>query len=59
MIDTEGWGIGAAELVGELKARDIAASSRPPYTVRFVTHRLVGEAEADTLVAALREISGR
>lgn len=59
MIDTAGWDIGAAELVAELKARDIAASSRPPYTVRFVTHRLVGEAEADTLVAALREISGR
>jgi hypothetical protein len=27
--------------------------------VRFVTHRLVGNAEADILVAALREISGR
>src|SRR3984885_9879123 len=59
MIDTEDWGIGAAELVAELKARDIAASSRPPYTVRFVTHRLVGGAEADALLAALREISGR
>ena len=59
MIDTEGWGIGAAELVAELEARDIAASSRPPHTVRFVTHRQVGEAEAEALVAALREISGR
>jgi len=54
-----GWGIGAAELVAELETRDIAASSRPPHTVRFVTHRQVGEAEADALVAALREISGR
>jgi threonine aldolase len=59
MIDTAGWDIGAAELVAELEARDIAASSRPPCTVRFVTHRLVGDAEVDTLVAALREISVR
>jgi threonine aldolase len=59
MIDTKGWGIGAANLVADLKSRGIAASARPPYTVRFVTHRLVGNAQADTLVAALRDISGR
>jgi threonine aldolase len=59
MIDTAGWGIGAAELVAQLKSRGIAASARPPSTVRFVTHRLVGDAEADLLVTALREISGR
>jgi len=58
MIDTEGWGMGAAQLVAELKTRGIAASARPPYTVRFVTHRLIGDAEADTLLAALRDISG-
>jgi threonine aldolase len=57
MIDTESWGIGATDVVEELQARDIAASSRPPYTVRFVTHRLVGDDEADALVSALREIS--
>lgn len=59
MIDTGAWGIGAAQLVAELKSRGIAASARPPHTVRFVTHRQVGDAEADILVAALREISGR
>jgi threonine aldolase len=59
MIDTEDWGISAAQLVQELKSRGIAASARPPYTVRFVTHRLVGDAEADILVAALRDISGQ
>lgn len=59
MIDSSGWGIGAAEVVAALRERGIAASSRPPHTVRFVTHRLVGDAEADTLVAALRAISGR
>jgi threonine aldolase len=56
MVSTEGWGIGAADLVAELQSRGIAASARPPHTVRFVTHRMIGEAEADTLVAALREI---
>ena len=56
MIDTENWGIGASQLVGELKSRGIAASARPPYTVRFVTHRLVGDAQVDILVAALRDI---
>jgi threonine aldolase len=59
MIDTENWGIGATQLVQRLESRGITASARPPYTVRFVTHRLVGNAEADILVAALREISGR
>ena len=59
MIDTAAWGIGAAQLVAELKSHGIAASARPPYTVRFVTHRQVGDAEAGTLVAALREISGQ
>lgn len=58
MIDTENWGIGAAQLAEMLEARGIAASARPPYTVRFVTHRMIGDAEADILVAALREISG-
>lgn len=59
MIDTADWGIGAADLVAALQAQGIAASARPPHTVRFVTHRLVGDAEADLLVGALREISGR
>ena len=57
MIDTAGWGIGAGEMAAELEARGIAASSLPPSTVRFVTHRMIGAAEADALVAALLEIS--
>lgn len=59
MIDTSDWGIGASDLVAELKSRGISASARPPWTVRFVTHRQIGDAECDTLVATLREISGR
>jgi threonine aldolase len=58
MIGTGGWGISATELVAGLKSRGIAASARPPSTVRFVTHRMVGDPEADTLVAALRDIRG-
>jgi threonine aldolase len=56
MIDTEGWGIGAEKLVADLKARGIRASARPPFTVRFVTHRLIGDAEVGTLTDALRDI---
>jgi threonine aldolase len=59
MIDTAGWGIGAGEVAAELEGRGIAASSRPPSTVRFVTHRMITAAEADALVAALVEISDR
>jgi threonine aldolase len=57
MIDTEGLGLSADQLVSELRLRDIRASARPPYIVRFVTHRMIGDAEADQLVAAMHEIS--
>lgn len=56
MIDIQETGLRADQLVAALKARGIRASSRPPYAVRFVTHRLIGEAEIAILVQALREI---
>lgn len=56
MIDIQETGLRADQLVAALKGRGIRASSRPPYTVRFVTHRLIGEAEIALLVQALREI---
>ncbi|HEX6478926.1 MAG TPA: GntG family PLP-dependent aldolase [Ktedonobacteraceae bacterium] len=56
MIDVQETGLRADQLVAVLKGRGIRASSRPPYTVRFVTHRLIGEAEIAILVQALREI---
>ena len=52
MVDTEGLGLTADQLVGRLKERDILASARPPYTVRFVTHRLIGETEVEQLIGA-------
>jgi threonine aldolase len=58
LIDTEGIGKSADEATAELLARGIKASSRPPWTVRFVTHRLIGEDEASRLLAAMREIAG-
>jgi hypothetical protein len=48
--------LGSRDLVTALKLRGIAASPLPPYRMRFTTHRLVGEREADTLVAALQDI---
>lgn len=56
MIDTSGWGMSAADLVTALKERGIRASSRPPFTVRFVTHRQIGDPEIAALTAALREV---
>jgi threonine aldolase len=59
MIDIQNWGIDAAQLVAELKSRGIAASAWPPSTVRFLTHRMVGDAEIDVLAAALQDISAQ
>lgn len=57
MIDTQGLGLTAEQLVAELKKRDIRASARPPYTVRFVTHRLIGDPEVAQLIATMHDIS--
>lgn len=59
MTDTTDWGVSADWLVAELHARGIRASSLPPSTVRFVTHRHIGDGEVDLLVEALGEISSR
>jgi threonine aldolase len=59
LVDTHNTGLQADQLVAELKRRGIRASSRPPYTVRFVTHRHIGDAQIEALIAALREIVAR
>ncbi|HKF38354.1 MAG TPA: GntG family PLP-dependent aldolase [Ktedonobacteraceae bacterium] len=56
LIDSSHSGLRAEQIVADLKAHGIRASARPPYIVRFVTHRLIGEAEVDILVQALTEI---
>jgi threonine aldolase len=57
LIDTEATGKSADEVTGELAAAGLKASSRPPWTVRFVTHRLIGDAEVSRLVDAVRQIA--
>ncbi len=59
MVDTRDTGMRADQLVAQLKSRGIRASSRPPYVVRFVTHRQIGDAEVEVLVDTLREILAR
>jgi threonine aldolase len=58
MIDTRNTGKSADEVTAALAARGMRASSRPPYTVRFVTHRQIGDAEVDRLADALAAIAG-
>lgn len=56
LIDTSGTGAPASAIAARLAEDGIKASARPPWTVRFVTHREIGEAELDRLVGSLRRI---
>jgi threonine aldolase len=56
LIDTSGTGAPASTIATRLAEDGIKASARPPWTVRFVTHREIGEAELDRLVESLRRI---
>jgi threonine aldolase len=56
LIDTSGTGAPASAIAARLAEDGIKASARPPWTVRFVTHREIGEAELDRLVESLRRI---
>ena len=48
----------AEDVVADLRRRGINASSRPPATVRFVTHRQIGDDEVAILVETLGEMLG-
>jgi threonine aldolase len=56
MVDTSRTGMSAGDIVRQLEADGIRASARPPWTIRFVTHREIREAEVQRLVEALRHI---
>ena len=57
LVDTSRTGLRADALVKRLRSEyDIRASARPPYTVRFVTNRHIGDTEVAKLEEALREI---
>lgn len=57
MIDTRETERTADDVTAALAAAGLRASSRPPYTVRFVTHRQIGDAEIRRLAEALRAIA--
>ena len=45
-------------VVAELQRHGINASSRPPTTIRFVTHRQIGDDEVATLIKTVGEVLG-
>jgi threonine aldolase len=59
LVDTAPSGRGAEDVVADLKRRGIHASSRPPTTIRFVTHRQIGDDEVATLIKTFGEVMGR
>ena len=58
LIDVAPSGRTAEDVAADLKRHGIYASSRPPTTIRFVTHRQIGDDEVATLVKTLTEIMG-
>jgi threonine aldolase len=56
MIDTSVSGLSANDVARRLAEDGIKASARPPWTIRFVTHRETGIAEVERLVDSLRRI---
>ena len=56
MVDTMATGRSAGEVVKRLGERGIKASARPPWQIRFVTHRGIREPEVARLVESLRAI---
>lgn len=58
LIDVAPSGRTAEDVVADLRGHGINASSRPPTTIRFVTHRQIGDDEVATLIKTLTEIMG-
>jgi len=58
LIDVAASGRSAEDVVADLRRYGINASSRPPTTIRFVTHRQIGDDEVATLIKTLTEIMG-
>jgi threonine aldolase len=56
MVDTSATGIPAEDVAARLADEGIRASSRPPWAIRFVTHRQIGDGEVRRLVGALRRL---
>jgi len=58
LIDVTPSGRTAEDVVADLRQQGINASSRPPTTIRFVTHRQIGDDEVATLIKTLTEVMG-
>jgi threonine aldolase len=58
LIDVAPSGRSAEDVVADLRRHGVNASSRPPTTIRFVTHRQIGDDEVATLIKTLTEVMG-
>jgi threonine aldolase len=58
LVDTAPSGRSAEDVAADLRRRGINASSRPPTTIRFVTHRQIGDDEVATLIKTFGEVMG-
>lgn len=58
LVDVAPSGRTAEDVVADLRRHGINASSRPPTTMRFVTHRQIGDDEVATLIKTLTEVMG-
>ena len=58
LVDVAPSGRTAEEVVADLRRHGINASSRPPTTIRFVTHRQIGDDDVATLVKTFAEVMG-
>jgi threonine aldolase len=58
LVDVAPSGRTAEDVVADLRRHGINASARPPTTIRFVTHRQIGDDEVATLIKTLTEVMG-
>jgi threonine aldolase len=58
LVDVAPSGLTAEDVVAGLQRHGINASSRPPTTIRFVTHRQISDDDVATLVKTLTEVIG-
>jgi threonine aldolase len=58
LVDVDRSGRTAEDVVAGLRRHGINASSRPPATIRFVTHRQISDDDVATLIKTLTEIVG-
>jgi threonine aldolase len=58
LVDVAPSGRTAEDVVAGLRRHGINASSRPPATIRFVTHRQISDDDVATLVKTLAEVVG-